>query len=44
MVVLINHSIRSLRLVLLGKMESMIWQKMLKENDDSRRVKDKRDK
>jgi hypothetical protein len=43
MVVLINHSIRSLRLVLLGQMESMMWQQMLKENDDSRRVKDKRD-
>ena len=26
----------------LGKMESMIWQQMLKRNDDSRRFKDKR--
>jgi hypothetical protein len=43
MVVLINHSIRGLRLVILGKMESMMWQKMLKENDDNRRVKYKRD-
>jgi hypothetical protein len=43
MVVLINHSIRGLRLVLLGQMESMIWQQMLEENDDNRRVKDKRD-
>jgi hypothetical protein len=43
MVVLVNHSIGSLRLVLLGKMESIRWQKMLKEKDDSRRSKDKRD-
>jgi hypothetical protein len=33
---------RGLRLVLLGKMESIMQQKMLKEND-SGRVKDKRD-
>jgi hypothetical protein len=43
MVVLVNHSIESLRLVPLGKMESIMWQQMLKENDDSRRAKDKRD-
>jgi hypothetical protein len=43
MVVLINHSIRSLRLVLLGQVESIRWQQILKENDDSRRAKDKRD-
>jgi hypothetical protein len=43
MVVLINHSIRSLKLVLLGQMESIRWKKMLKENDNSKRFKDKRD-
>jgi hypothetical protein len=43
MVVLLNHSIGSLRLVILGKMKSIIRKKMLKENDDSRRAKDKRD-
>jgi hypothetical protein len=31
MVVLVNHSIRSLRLVPLGQMESIRWQQMLKE-------------
>jgi hypothetical protein len=43
MVALVNHSIRSLRLVPLGQMESIKWQQMLKKKDDSRRVKDKRD-
>jgi hypothetical protein len=42
MVVLVNHSIRSLRLVNLGKMEAIRWKQMLKEKYDSRRDKDKR--
>jgi hypothetical protein len=43
MVALVTHSIRSLRLVPLGKMESIKWQKMLKEKDNSIRIKYKRD-